>query len=230
MTVGAGPRSLQGGAGATGDAARVRAPRHGAFAAVSRASRVSMGACVLSVAALASAVAFILHPALERAEARTVECGRLFARAAELERVTDERDHAQAALDAERDAASRVLRTIPAERDQATLMRLLAVAAGDGVGTQTVVAGDPVPATPDGAPGLEAMPVTVEMRATYARIMELLDRAESSRRLVRPIRVEIMRPARPRDGDDPSQVDARIEVDAVYGSPAATGGKEEVKR
>ena len=230
MTARGNPQSFQAGAGAAGDAPPVRAPRPGTFAAVSRASRVSMGACVASIAALASAGAFILHPALGRAEARTEECGRLFARAAELERVTDERDRAQAALDAERDASSRVLRTIPAERDQATLMRLLAVAAGDGVGTQTVVAGEPLPATPGGAPGLEAMPVTVEMRATYARIMELLDRAESSRRLVRPIRVEIARPARPREGDDPSQVDARIEVDAVYVTPSAAGGKEVEKR
>lgn len=223
-------RNLQTGERGRGDPTVSRAPHAAGLAAFTRASRISIGACVLSLAAFASAVAFILHPALGRAEARTVECGRLFARAAELERVTEERDRAQAALDAERDAASRVLRTIPVERDQAALMRLLAVAAGDGVGTQTVVAGDPLPATPGGAPGLEAMPVTVEMRATYARIMELLDRAESSRRLVRPIRVEISRPARPREGDDPSQVDARIEVDAVYGSPAPRRDDEEGKR
>jgi hypothetical protein len=202
-----------------------RAPRPGLFAAVGRASRTSMGACALGVAALSAATAFLLHPALARAEARVEECGRLFAQAAQLERVAGARDRAQSALDEERAAAAGVLRSIPAEREQAALMRLLAVSAGDGVGTQTIVAGDPLPATPGPANGLEAMPVTVEMRATYARIMELLDRAESSGRLVRPIRVEIARPARPREGDDPSQVDARIEIDAVYGTPRI--GEEE---
>jgi hypothetical protein len=121
-----------------------------------------------------------------------------------------------------RAAAARVLRMIPAAAEQAHLMRMLAVGADDGMGTQTIVAGDAVPATPSGNGALHAVPVTIDMKATFARVMEVLVRAEGDRRLVRPIRIEIERPSEEKGarGAAPSDnlVEARIELDAVYGS------------
>ena len=169
-------------------------------------------------------------------------------------------------------AAARVLRTIPQGADQAHLMRMLAVGTGPDMGTQTIVAGEPVPATPAAAPNptnaaanattnattgatrvrtdapLRAVPVIVEMRASFERVMEVLARAEGDRRLVRPIHIEIQRPdagasaragarnaggaAAGTDDGAATLVDARLELDAVFAAAiagadlAATDGQD----
>ena len=121
-----------------------------------------------------------------------------------------------------------VLRAIPATPDQAHLMRMLALGSSADVGTQTIVAGDALPATNGPAAGLKAVPITIEMRASFAKVIELLLRAEGDRRLVRPIGVEITRTADAKSDDAVPLVDARIELDAVYGvadAKSAAGGE-----
>jgi hypothetical protein len=200
------------------------------------ASRPSIMLLGVSVSAFIGAAGFLLWPSLASSDARTAECGRLLSQAARHDEIAAQRDRLRLELEDGRARAERVLRVIPPSADQAHLMRMLAVGTSDDVGTQTIVAGDPVPATPAGSRGLHAVPVTVDMKATFARVMDVLARAEGDRRLVRPIRIEIARPAegkdsRRADGASSSTssnlVEARIELDAVFSTNAAAGAAGE---
>ncbi len=205
------------------------------------ASRTSLALLATSLAAVGGAAGFLLWPALEASDARTAECGRLLSQAARHDEIAAGRDRMRDSLAEARAAAARVLRSIPAEAEQAHLMRMLAVGSDGDMGTQTIVAGDAVPATPGGTGALRAVPVTIDMKATFARVMEVLARAEGDRRLVRPIRIEIERPAEGKDArgaaaanpasDGSSNlVEARIELDAVYGSASEFQQQEEGER
>ncbi len=204
-----------------------------------RASNTSLTCFGLSVVALAACSGFMLWPAVAASDSRTAECGRLLARAAQHDVIALERDRVRGDLADARASASRVLRTIPRDADQAHLMRMLAVGTGPDVGTQTIVAGVSLPATPAANSAFRAIPVTVEMKATFARVMEVLARAECDKRLVRPIHIAITRPAvdpstaRGAGGSNASPdtgvplVEARIELDAVFGGAVAAAGEEQ---
>jgi hypothetical protein len=201
---------------------------------MSNASKASLAMLALSVFGVAGSAGLLLLPAIRASEARTAECGRLLSQVSRYEEIAAARDRLRAEVEVVRRDSVRVLRTIPGTADQAQLMRMLAVSTGPDMGTQTIVAGDPLPATMRGSTGYQAVPVTVEMKASFERVMEVLARAEGDRRLVRPIRVEITRPQ-----DEPARgsraasqqpdnfVEARIEVDAVYGAAAMAAGGEE---
>lgn len=199
-----------------------------------QASRTSVAMFAVSTLGAAASALLLLVPALRESEARTAECGRLLSQVSRFDAIAQDRERLRVEVAAMREGASRVLRSIPGGPDQAHLMRMLAVSTGPDMGTQTIVAGDPLPASPRGDAGFRAVPVTVEMKASFERVMEVLSRAEGDRRLVRPIRVEISRSQdeSPR-GPRPAQpmpahfVEARIEVDAVFGvAEAATEGEQ----
>lgn len=194
------------------------------------ASRISLVMLGSSAAALVGAVALLLVPAIQSSDARHSECGRLLAQVGRHDGIALERDRLQAELVAARASAQRVLRSIPARAEQAHLMRMLAVGIGPDMGTQTIVAGDAVPARPIDSGGFRAVPVTVEMKATFAMVMDVLARAEGDRRLVRPIRIEIQRPGAERASRagaspavivDSGLVEARLDLDAVFGAAAS---------
>jgi hypothetical protein len=241
-------------------------------ASVFAATKGSLSVLGLSVLAVAGAAGMLLWPAVVASEERAAECGRLLSQVERHDAIAAERDAMRADLASARVAAARVLRTIPQGADQAHLMRMLAVGTGPDMGTQTIVAGEPVPATPAAAPNptnaaanattnattgatrvrtdapLRAVPVIVEMRASFERVMEVLARAEGDRRLVRPIHIEIQRPdagaiaragARNAGGAAAGTVDgaatlveARLELDAVFAAAiagadlAATDGQD----
>ncbi|MCE2885363.1 MAG: hypothetical protein LW806_10735 [Planctomycetaceae bacterium] len=206
-----------------------------------RPSGASLAFLSASCAALGAVVFLHALPILRLADERAAESARLFARASQLDALSAEREQLRADVATARAEATRVLREIPDESEQGArtgaLMRALAVAAGREVGSQTIVAGDPVPALLSESP-FRAVPLTVEMQASFARVMEILARAESDGRLVRPIRIEIARPvdrsgrsADERSADEAASgfVDATIELDAVYETArasAAPGGEE----
>lgn len=197
------------------------------------ASRASLAGLAVATASLVAVAWLVALPALEVAESRALEAGRLLGRAEQRERIERDRDRVQASLADARVASASVLRVIPHEADQAHLMRMLAVGTGADVGTQTIVAGDSLPATPSADTPYRAVPVTVEMKATFARVMEILARAENDSRLVRPIRVEIRRPAdrgAPRGDAAASEgatlVEAVLELDAVYGAPSSGDARQ----
>jgi len=234
----------------------------GAFArsaSVFSASKGSLAVLGLSVLAVVGAGGTLLWPALVASEERIAECGRLLSQVERHDAIAAERDAMRVDLASARAAAARVLRTIPQGADQAHLMRMLAVGTGPDMGTQTIVAGESVPATPaaagtatntatntaagtstgasharTGAP-LRAVPVIVEMRASFERVMEVLARAEGDRRLVRPIHIEIQRPdagvaaragarnpnATAGADDGANLVEARLELDAVFAAAIA---------
>ncbi|MEY3026101.1 MAG: hypothetical protein RL136_1820 [Planctomycetota bacterium] len=200
---------------------------------MTEASKPALALLAGSVAALGAAVAFMLLPSMEASQSRSAESGRLLAQVAREADIVAERDRLHDELAQARADASRVLRTIPGRAEQAQLMRMLAVGTSDDMGTQTIVAGDPLPATPSGTTPYRAVPVTVDMKASFERIIDVLARAEGDRRLVRPIRVELRRPI---DGDEARGgrgamhdrngrplLEARLELDAVFTS---AGGNE----
>ena len=230
-------------------------------ASVFAATKGSLAVLGLSVLAVAGAAGMLLWPAVVASEERAAECGRLLSQVERHDAIAAERDAMRTDLASARVAAARVLRTIPQGADQAHLMRMLAVGTGPDMGTQTIVAGEPVPATPAAAPNptnaaanattnattgatrvrtdapLRAVPVIVEMRASFERVMEVLARAEGDRRLVRPIHIEIQRPdagataragarnaggaASGTDDGAATLVEARLELDAVFAAAIA---------
>jgi len=229
-------------------------------ASVFAATKGSLSVLGLSVLAVAGAAGMLLWPAVVASEERAAECGRLLSQVERHDAIAAERDAMRADLASARVAAARVLRTIPQGADQAHLMRMLAVGTGPDMGTQTIVAGEPVPATPAAASPtnaatnatanattgatrvrtdapLRAVPVIVEMRASFERVMEVLARAEGDRRLVRPIHIEIQRPdagasaragarnaggaAAGTDDGAATLVEARLELDAVFAAAIA---------
>jgi len=200
----------------------------------SNASKASIAMLLLSALGLAGSAGILLLPAIRVAEARTAECGRLLSQVSRYGEIAEARDRLRSEVEEARKDSTRVLRTIPSAPDQAHLMRMLALPAGPDVGTQTIVAGDPIPATMRGDGGYYAVPVTVEMKASFERVMEVLARIEGDRRLVRPIRIEISRPqeadgrgSRVAAPQAENLVEARIEADAVYGGPEMQAGGDE---
>lgn len=194
-----------------------------------RPSGTSLGLLGASVAAFGLVVGFLVVPALRRADERALECGRLYARIGKIESARLERDEIRERVESAQASSQSVLRQIPDATDQAALMSMLALETGSSVLSQTVTAGEPVPATPRSKESLKAVPVTVEITATFDEVMGLLARAENDRRLVRAIRVEMEKATRPdnrRDIDwDSPFVRATIELDAIYG---AAGGSPAV--
>ena len=198
------------------------------------ASRASLVLLASSALAVVGAVAMLLVPAVSASDARTAECGRLLSQVERRDAIALERDRLRAEVIAAKASADRVLRSIPESAEQAHLMRMLAVGTGPDMGTQTIVAGDVLPATPAERCGFRAVPVTVEMKASFERVMEVLARAEGDRRLVRPIHIEIQRPAQGSTArgaaaqpEDSHLVEARIELDAVFGTAVAEAGEEQ---
>lgn len=199
------------------------------------ASRTSLAMLGTSALAVVGAVTLLLMPAMQSSDARNAECGRLLAQVGRHAEIAAQRDRMQAELATARAAAQRVLRAIPEGAEQAHLMRMLAVGTGPDMGTQTIVAGDAVPATPGAHEGFRAVPVTVEMKASFAMVMDVLARAEGDRRLVRPIRIEIQRPgaermsrpgAAPAVVAESGLVEARLDFDAVFGTASSSEAKE----
>lgn len=190
-----------------------------------RASGSSFALLGASVVALGLAVAFSAYPTLRQAEADALESGRLLGRAAQIEAVTRERDELKKRVEAAQADAATIVRGIPTATDQASLMRMLAVETSPDVLTQTINAGDSVPASPRPDVPYRAVPVSVEMVATFPEVLDLLTRAEGSDRLVRAIKLSIEKQSkrenrRESDWDSPF-VKANLEFDAVYGSAAA---------
>jgi Tfp pilus assembly protein PilO len=191
-----------------------------------RPSGTALGLLGASVAAFGLVVGFLVVPALRSADERAHECGRLYARLGKIDSARLERDEIRERVESAQASSRAVLRQIPDATDQAALMSMLAVETGSSVLNQTVTAGEPVPATPRSKESLKAVPVTVEITATFDEVMGLLARAENDRRLVRAIRVEMEKATRAdnrRDIDwDSPFVRATIELDAIYGSAAGS--------
>lgn len=197
-----------------------------------RASGSSFALLGASLTAFGLVVGFVAYPALRRAEERALECGRLLGRAAQIESATRERDVLKERVQEVQRSSRTVLRSIPATTDQATLMRMLAVETSPHVLTQVINAGESVPASPAARMPFRAVPVSVEMVATFPEVLGLLTRAEGSDRLVRAIKLTIEKQAkkdsrREADWDSPF-VKATLELDAVYGV-AADNAAPEVK-
>ena len=198
------------------------------------ASRISLTLLGCSMLAVGAASGFLLWPALEASDARHTECGRLLSQIERADDIAVERDRVRTELESVRASAHRVLRTIPSVPEQAHLMRMLAVGAGPDMGTQTIVAGEPLPASPSGNARLRAIPVTVEMIASFECVMEVLARAESDRRLVRPIHIKIQRPVAPLGAREEhfapgggTLVEARLELDAVFDGAMAAEAEQQ---
>lgn len=190
-----------------------------------RASGSSFALLGASVVALGLTIGFSAYPTLRRAEESALESGRLLGRAAQIESVTRERDELKKRVEAAQSSAATILRSIPTATDQASLMRMLAVETSPDVLTQTINAGDSVPASPAPRMPYRAVPVSVEMVATFPEVLELLSRAEGSERMVRAIKLSIEKQSkrdnrRESDWDSPF-VKATLEFDAVYGSAEA---------
>ncbi|MFM7051152.1 MAG: hypothetical protein ACKOYN_03335 [Planctomycetota bacterium] len=184
--------------------------------------RTSLMLLSIAVIALGLTVWKLALPAFEESERRMLEAGRLLALSSQETALRSARDRVRGELERVVANVRSTVRAIPTEPDQAHLMRMLSVGASDEVGSQTIVAGDPVPAINADSTPFQAVPVTVEMEATFARVMQVLARAERDARLVRPLHVSILRPADGGNGstakEGPRFVDAKIELDVVFGS------------
>ena len=209
---------------------RMAVSRTGTVRATRRFSNSSITLLAASIVGLGVVCAFVAFPAVTRAETRALESGRLVARASQLESATKERDDLRARVEAARVASRAVLRAIPTHPDQASLMRMLAVETKPTVLMQTINAGDPVIASPLEELTFSAVPIKVEMVATFPEIMGLLSLVEGGDRLVRPIRITLEKQAkrdnrREADWDSPF-VRAMIDLDAVYGSAVVVRSEE----
>lgn len=184
--------------------------------------RTSLLLLAIAVIALGLTIWKLAVPSFEESERRMLEAGRLLALRSQEAALCKARDRIRGDLDRMVANVRSTVRAIPAEPDQAHLMRMLSVGASDEVGSQTIVAGDPVPAINADSTPFKAVPVTVEMEATFGRVMQVLARAERDARLVRPLHVSILRPADGADGkkgeEGPRFVNAQIELDVVFGS------------
>lgn len=186
----------------------------------SRLSLALLGASFLTLAG----VAYPCATWLKQAETDALKAGELFGWAAQIETKTRELETARQRVESVKTASREVIRDIPLAADQAMLMRMLAVETGDSVQSQMISAGEPVPASLAAASPYKAVPVTVDMVATFPEVMRLLGRAEGGDRLVRTIKISIEKQSkrdnrREPDWDSPF-VKAVIELDAVYGSAA----------
>jgi len=117
------------------------------------------------------------------------------------------------------------LKHIPAQPGMADLMTALSVPV-DGVDvvdqTLTVGSGGPVAQVEDES--LHALPLTIDMIATFDLVFDVLKTAEDMNRLVRVASVRIER-----DGERADLVSATIELEAIYEVPAKPTDEDEEK-
>ena len=132
-------------------------------------------------------------------------------RSVEVERLTTEVEAVETRLRTE-------LRDIPDRPDAAALIRRLSMPRDDvTVLDQSFLTSGPAPAVPGGSLRTKAMPVTVEMKATFDSVFALMRSAESMPRLVRvaSVRLTAERAKEQGHGRLPFVV-ARVELDAIF--------------
>src|SRR5690606_22693203 len=119
--------------------------------------------------------------------------GDLRARIANLEHSTQDVERLTAEVAQQRLRIEREFKIIPESADIASLIRKLSLPVDQTmVRDQTFTAGSPGDAIPGGASPLQAIPLMVDMEATFDSVFALVRSAESVDRLVRVSSVRMM--------------------------------------
>jgi hypothetical protein len=142
---------------------------------------------------------------------------------------TEEKQRLEAQLKITQSRVNNDLKLIPESADLATLIRKLSqVVDRVRVIDQTFTAGTPGEAIIGSQSSMQAMPLTVDMQATFDSVFALLQNAESIDRLVRVNSVRVMCKRDEKnaviDGDVPI-VKATVGLEAIFDSPVASEGK-----
>jgi Tfp pilus assembly protein PilO len=131
-------------------------------------------------------------------------------RIVEVERLTAEVERMEQQLEND-------LRDIPARPDTVELIRRLSMPRDDvTVLDQSFLTSGPAAAVPGGDVRTKAMPVTVEMEASFDAVFALIDAAESMPRLVRVAGVKLSADRDRRKDAVVPFVTARVELDAIF--------------
>jgi hypothetical protein len=121
-----------------------------------------------------------------------------------------------------RNRESRQTKRIPPTPNMVDLMRTLSCEVdGKTVIDQTITAGKPMPAVVGETFPLEAMPLTIDMRAKFGRIFGVVQNAERMSRLVRIASLRLWRPTEDRESEGADPLDEEIIVatlglEAIY--------------
>jgi Tfp pilus assembly protein PilO len=180
-------------------------------------------------AGLLLAAGLLVYPAYRevasiarRMESLRAKVESLGGRTAEVERLTRALDEANARIAGE-------LRQVPGEPDVAAIFRRLSLPVdGMAVRDQTFSAGAETEAVPGAELPTKAIPVTVDMLASFEAIFHLLQAAESMERLVRvsTVKVSVDREAAEAAANE-GFLAATIELDAVFEQEPAPAGEVE---
>lgn len=127
-------------------------------------------------------------------------------------------------LEAARRRVGEELKLVPETADVAGLMRKLSLPVdGRTVLDQTFTAGNPCDAVPGESFSERALPLTVDMEATFDSVFALICAAERMDRLVRISSVRVAA-ERPGDGPDVPMLTASVGLEVVYDPPVVEEG------
>lgn len=119
-------------------------------------------------------------------------------------------------VERERAFIRKELKFVPESADVAGLIGVLSVPVdGRTVQDRQFTRGKPVEAAPGGQSGAQAMPLTVEMKATFPAVFRLLQMVESMKRLVRVSSVRLSS-EKAADAQEESVITALIGLEAIY--------------
>ncbi len=171
------------------------------------------------VAMLALGVVVFVVPTYRQAATVRERIGDLRARIANLEHSTQDVERLTAEVAQQRLRIEREFKIIPESADIASLIRKLSLPVDQTmVRDQTFTAGSPGDAIPGGASPLQAIPLMVDMEATFDSVFALVRSAESVDRLVRVSSVRMMCKRDEAQNDRPI-LKATVSLDAIFEPP-----------
>ena len=170
-------------------------------------------------------VSLVIWPNYRRAGTVRQQVADLNSRIDRFGSQSEEKERLEAQLRLTEDLVTNDLKLIPVAPDLARLIRTLSqVVDRVQVLDQTFTAGTPGAAIIGSQSTVQAMPLTVDMQATFDSVFALLQNAESIDRLVRVNSVRVICKRDEKDSDSDSEapiVKATVGLEAIFDSPPA---------
>jgi len=173
-------------------------------------------------------VAFLVWPAYRQAHRINSQTQELIRKSDRLEDDTSVVKELAERLQQLRRRIEEDLKTVPNEPRVAEMMRRLSLPVdGVTVRDQTFAAGEPKPASQQADIPFKAIPLTVELDASFDAVFSLLRATEQSPQLVRTRSLHIERKSEKDDNTiSKNWLRATISLEAVYGSVDAAGSAQ----
>jgi len=190
-------------------------------------SRYLMLAALGLMVVLSLGVGFIIWPNYRQAATIRRQTADLRDKVADLSGQTQALHRLAEDVSRARTRVEQELKPIPETQDMAGLIQKLSQDVDHvRVRDQTFTVGSAGEAIIGGKSSMQAMPLTVDIEATFDSVFALIQNAESIDRLVRISSVRVLCKRDDKQQSDPPIVKASVGLEAIFDPPAPAGGQE----